>query len=144
MIATLSPDCRVIDLNHRVPRGNIRAGALTLLRAIQYLPKGVVLAVVDPGVGSDRKALALSTDWGYLVGPDNGLLSPATAFLGGAAAAYSIENPDVILPAVGRTFEGRDRFAPAAALLAAGEAQPEDLGTRVAAALLAPLLLPLD
>jgi len=144
VIATLSPECRVIDLNHRVPRGNIRAGALTLLRAIQYLPRGVLLAVVDPGVGSDRKAVALSTDWGYLVGPDNGLLSPATAFLGGAAAAYSIENPDVTLPAVGRTFEGRDRFAPAAALLAAGEAQPEDLGPRVDTALLEPLLLPLS
>ena len=144
VIATLAPGCRVIDLNHRIPPGDIRAGALTLLRAIQYMPAGVVLAVVDPGVGSDRRAVVLETGWGYLVGPDNGILSPAAAFLGGATAAYAIENPDVLLPSRSRTFEGRDRFAPAAAVLAAGEARPPDLGPHVDPELLKPLLLPLS
>lgn len=144
VIATLAPGCRVIDLNHRIAAGDIRAGALTLLRAIQYMPSGVVLAVVDPGVGSDRRALVLTTGWGYLVGPDNGLLSPAAAFLGGVTEAHAIENPDVMLPSRGRTFEGRDRFAPAAAVLAAGEARPEELGPRLDPQVLTPLLLPLS
>ena len=144
VIATLAPGCRVIDLNHRIPAGDIRAGALTLLRAIQYMPSGVVLAVVDPGVGGDRRAVVLSTRWGYLVGPDNGLLSPAVAFLGGATEAFAIENRDVMLPSRGRTFEGRDRFAPAAAVLATGEAQPDELGPRLDPQVLTPLLLPLS
>ena len=144
VIATLAPRCRVIDLNHRIPPGDIRAGALTLLRAIQYMPAGVVLAVVDPGVGSDRRAVVLETGWGLLVGPDNGLLSPAAAFLGGVTEAYAIENPDVMLPSRGRTFEGRDRFAPAAAVLAAGEARPHEMGPRLDPQVLTPLLLPLS
>jgi len=144
VIATLAPRCRVIDLNHRIPPGDIRAGALTLLRAIQYMPPGVVLAVVDPGVGSDRRAVVLETGWGYLVGPDNGILSPAAAFLGGVTDAYAIENPDVMLPSRGRTFEGRDRFAPAAAVLAAGEARPDEMGPQLDARVLTPLLLPLS
>ena len=144
VIATLAPRCRVIDLNHRIPPGDVRAGALNLVRAIQYMPSGVLLAVVDPGVGSDRRAVVVSTGWGFLVGPDNGLLSPAAAMLGGATEAHSIENPDVMLPSRGRTFEGRDRFAPAAAVLAAGDAQPSELGPRLDPQLLTPLLLPLS
>ena len=144
VIATLAPHCRVIDLNHRIPRGDIRSGALALLRAIQYVPPGVILAVVDPGVGSGRRAVVLDTNWGYLVGPDNGLLSPAAALLGGVRSAFSIENPDVMLPSTGRTFEGRDRFAPAAAVLASGEASPADLGPQVDPHSLTPLLLPLS
>lgn len=144
VIATLAPSCRVIDLTHRIPRGDVQSGALALLRAVQYMPVGVILAVVDPGVGTARKAVALDTRRGYLVGPDNGLLSPAAAFLGGATAAYSIENPDVILPSRGRTFDGRDRFAPAAAVLAAGEAMPADLGPEIDPGALTPLLLPLS
>ncbi len=144
VVETLAPGCRVIDLSHNVPFGDVRAGALTLLRAIHYLPPGVVLAVVDPGVGTDRRALALETAWGYLVGPDNGILSPATALLGGATSAVVIDNPDVMLPSPGGTFEGRDRFAPAAGLLAAGEAQLTDLGEELDTATLQPLLLPLS
>ena len=144
VIATLAPECRVIDLHHRIPRGDIRSGALVLLRAIQYMPPGVVLAVVDPGVGTSRRAVVVETGWGYLVGPDNGLLSPAVALLGGAVRAFSIENPDVVLPSPGRTFDGRDRFAPAAALLASGEAAPFELGPEVDPHTLMPLLLPLS
>ncbi len=143
VIATLAPDCRVIDLNHRIPRGDVRSGALGLLRAIQYLPPGVVLAVVDPGVGTERRPVVVETGWGYMVGPDNGLLSPAAALVGGVTRAFAIENPEVILPSPGRTFEGRDRFAPAAAVLAAGEAEPHELGPRIDPHTLEPLLLPL-
>ena len=128
VLATLAPMCRVIDLDHGVPRGDVRSGALVLLRAIQYMPPGVLLAVVDPGVGTSRRAIVVETGWGYMVGPDNGLLSPAVALVGGATRAFSIENPDVMLPARGRTFEGRDRFAPAAAVLATGEADLHEMG----------------
>ena len=144
VIATLAPQCRVIDLNHRIPRGDTRSGALLLLRAIQYMPHGVILAVVDPGVGAGRRAIVVETRWGHLLGPDNGLLSPAVAFVGGAMRAFSIENPDVILPSQGRTFDGRDRFAPAAAVLASGEAAPFELGPEVDPHTLTPILLPLS
>ncbi len=143
VIATIAPHCRIIDLHHRIPAGNVRAGALALLRAIQYMPPGVALAVVDPGVGTGRRAVALETEWGHLVGPDNGLLSPAAALTGGVTAAHSIENPEVMLPARGATFEGRDRFAPAAAVLASGEATLADLGPAADMHSLVPLLLPL-
>ena len=143
VMAAIAPGCRIIDLHHRIPAGNVRAGALALMRAIQYMPPGVALAVVDPGVGTDRRAIALETEWGHLVGPDNGLLSPAAALLGGATAAHSIENPEVLLPGRGATFEGRDRFAPAAAVLAAGEAELAELGPAADPHSLTPLLLPL-
>ncbi len=144
VIATLAPTCRVIDLNHQIPRGNVRFGALLLLRGIQYMPQGVLLAVVDPGVGTTRRAIALETPWGHMIGPDNGLLSPAVALVGGAIRAFSIENPDFMLPARGSTFEGRDRFAPAAAVLASGEAEIDELGPQVDTHALEPLLLPLS
>lgn len=143
VIAKLAPESRVIDVSHNVPRGNIRAGALTLTRAVQYLPEGVCLAVVDPGVGSTRKALAAETPWGFFVGPDNGLLSPAVAMVGGATRIVSIENPEAMIPSPGETFQGRDVFAPAAALLAAGDAALEDLGPTVPPEQVVPLLFPL-
>ena len=144
VIATVAPRCRVIDVHHAIPPGDIQAGAIALMRAIQYLPAGVVLAVVDPGVGTGRRAIAAETQWGYFVGPDNGLLSPAVALIGGASRVVSIENPDVMLPTQGATFEGRDRFAPAAAVLASGEAALGDLGPDVNPDSLVPLLLPLS
>ena len=98
----------------------MRAGALALARSIQYLPPGVVLAVVDPGVGTDRRAVAVEVETGYLVGPDNGLLAPAVAMLGGASRVVSLTNPEYQLEAPGATFAGRDIFAPAAGYLAAG------------------------
>jgi S-adenosylmethionine hydrolase len=143
VIARLAPDARVIDVGHGFDRGNVRAGALALTRSIQYLPEGVCLAVIDPGVGSDRRAIAAETQWGYFVGPDNGLLSPAVAMVGGATRVVSIENPETMIPSPGETFHGRDVFAPAAALLAAGEAEMEELGPAVPGEELVPLLLPL-
>jgi S-adenosylmethionine hydrolase len=120
------------------------AGALAMTRAIQYLPDGVALMVVDPGVGSTRKALALETPWGYFVGPDNGLMSPAVTLIGGATRIVSIENPEAMIPSPGSTFHGRDVFAPAAALLASGEATLDQLGPDVNEDDLTPLLLPLS
>lgn len=143
VIARLAPGSRVIDLTHGVPRGDVRAGALTLMRAIQYLPEGVVLAVVDPGVGTARRAIVAETEFGPFVGPDNGLLSPAVALVGGARRIYALENPRFRIPSPGATFDGRDLFAPAAAVLASGEASPEDLGPEVDPDSVVPLLLPL-
>ncbi len=143
VLARLSPESTVIDVGHGFAPGNVRAAALALTRAIQYLPEGVCLAVVDPGVGSARRALAVRSEWGFFVGPDNGLLSPAVAMTGGAEQMVSVENPEVMIPSPGATFHGRDLFAPAAALLASGEAVLEDLGPEVSGNELVPLLLPL-
>jgi len=143
VIAKLAPEVRVIDVGHRFPRGNVRAAALALVRAIQYLPDGVALVVVDPGVGTERRALVAETGWGHFVGPDNGVLAPAVAMVGGAARIVAIEEPRFRIPAAGATFQGRDVFAPAAALLASGEVSPGDLGPEVDPASVTPLAMPL-
>jgi S-adenosylmethionine hydrolase len=143
VLAKLAPESRVIDIGPGTPPGDIKAAALSLTRAIQYLPEGVVMVVVDPGVGSDRKALAVETEWGYFIGPDNGVLSPAVAMVGGAQRVVSIDNPEARIPSPGATFHGRDVFAPAAALLASGEAVIEDLGPEVPPDQVQPMLLPL-
>jgi S-adenosylmethionine hydrolase len=128
VIARRCPDARVIDLTHTVPRHDVRAGAVVLRSAIAYLPVGVHLAVVDPGVGAtraeSRRAVALRTaDAGnLLVGPDNGLLMPAAERLGGVAEAVDIGASPERLEPVSRTFHGRDIFAPVSAALAAGAA----------------------
>jgi hypothetical protein len=124
VMARRCPSARVIDLTHSIPRHDVRAGAIVLRSALPFLPAGVHLAVVDPGVGRHaRRAVALRTverDH-LLVGPDNGLLMPAAERLAGVAEAVDIgESPERLLP-VSRTFHGRDIFAPAAAALAAGE-----------------------
>lgn len=143
VLAKLAPASRVIDVGHGFPRGNVKAAALALTRAVQYLPEGVCVAVVDPGVGTDRKAIAAETRWGVFVGPDNGLLSPAVAMVGGATKIVSIENPEAMIPSPGETFHGRDVFAPAAAVLASGEAEIDELGPEVSGEEIMPLLLPL-
>lgn len=143
VLVTLAPESRIVDVTHSIARGDVRAGALALTRSIQYLPPGVVLAVVDPGVGTERKAIAAQTEWGFFVGPDNGLLSPAVALMGGASRMVSIENQEARIPSEGQTFHGRDVFAPAAALLAAGEATVEELGPELDTDQVSPLLLPL-
>lgn len=143
VLATLAPESRVIDVTHDVRPGDIRGGALTLTRSIQYLPHGVILAVVDPGVGTERRAIAAETAVGHFVGPDNGLLSPAVAMVGGATRIVSLESEEARIPSSGATFAGRDIFAPAAALLASGEAQLSDLGPDLDPGTVNPLLLPL-
>jgi S-adenosyl-L-methionine hydrolase (adenosine-forming) len=143
VVARLAPEVSVLDITHSIRRGDVRAGALALTRAVQYLPDGVVLAVVDPGVGTGRRAIAARTPSSIFVGPDNGVLSPAVAMVGGADLVVSIENPEMRIPAAGETFHGRDVFGPAAALLASGEASLEDCGPVVPPQDVTPLLLPL-
>jgi S-adenosyl-L-methionine hydrolase (adenosine-forming) len=123
VIARIAPAARVIDLTHGVPRGDVLRGALLLRGALAYVPvDAILLAVVDPGVGSARRALAVRTGEGrFLVGPDNGMLSLAWGPLGGAAQVVEITSPSVVLHPTSATFHGRDVFAPAAAHLAAGE-----------------------
>jgi len=122
VIRQLATDVRVIDISHHVPAHDIRAGGLTLARSAQYLAPGVVLAVVDPGVGTARRAVAIEVGDGasVLVGPDNGLLAPAVSMVGGATRAVELTNLDYQLPAPGPTFAGRDVFGPAAAHLCNG------------------------
>lgn len=143
VIARIAPDVRVIDVGHDFPRGDVRAAAMALLRAVQYLPEGVALAVVDPGVGTERRAICARTPWGHFVGPDNGLLAPAVAMVGGADMIVSIENPELKLPAAGATFHGRDLFAPAAAVIASGQTAIEELGPAVEPEAVVPLMIPL-
>jgi hypothetical protein len=120
VVLRAAPSAQIIDVTHGIPPFDVRAGALALARSIQYLPPGVVMAVVDPGVGTDRRAVAVEVESGFLVGPDNGLLAPAVAMLGGASRVVSLTNPEYQLEAPGATFSGRDIFAPAAGYLAAG------------------------
>ncbi len=133
---------RIVDITHGIPPFDVRAGALALVRAVQYLPSGVVLAVVDPGVGTERRCIAVAVDEGFLVGPDNGLLAPAVAMLGGPRQVVALEHPGYRLSAPGPTFAGRDIMAPAAAHLAAG-VPIESLGPVVDPMTLAPGLVPL-
>jgi S-adenosylmethionine hydrolase len=122
VIARVAPEVRVIDLTHAVPRHSVLHGAVTLGRSVRFAPEdSVFLAVVDPGVGSERRPIAVEASSGaVLVGPDNGLLSMAWDALGGATRAVAITSEEVVLHPVSRTFHGRDLFAPAAAHLAAG------------------------
>lgn len=126
----IAPHARVIDLSHGVPPQAIARGALVLARSMPYLPVGVHLAVVDPGVGGPRRAIAiLAGDGRVFVGPDNGLLVSA-AERGGLTAVRSLTNARYHLERVSRTFHARDVFAPVAAHLAAG-ASFDDLGEEV-------------
>jgi S-adenosyl-L-methionine hydrolase (adenosine-forming) len=138
----ITPDLRIVDITHDVAPFDVRAGALALVRAVQYLPDGVVLAVVDPGVGTDRRCIAAEVEGGFLVGPDNGLLAPAVAMLGGPVRIVALEDPQYQLVSPGPTFAGRDIMAPAASYLASGTPIGA-LGPEVDAASLAPGLVPL-
>ena len=143
VMLSLAPDLQIVDITHDLPVHDVRAGALTLVRAAQYLPDGgIVLAVVDPGVGTDRRLVAVEVEQGILLGPDNGLLAPAVAILGGAQRVVSLTSTEHQLPAPGPTFAGRDVLAPAAAHLAAC-VDPSELGDEVDAAGLVPGLVSL-
>src|SRR5437763_15077333 len=123
VINLICPEARVIHVTHAIQPQAIGQGARVLAGAIPYLPVGVHLAVVDPGVGSERRAVALRSGDGRLfVGPDNGILIPAADAAGGVEEAVEITNPDVMIQPVSRTFHGRDVFSPAAGHLAAGAA----------------------
>jgi S-adenosylmethionine hydrolase len=129
-IARIAPDVRVIDITHHVPPADVTRGAHVLAQTAPHLPESVHCAVVDPGVGTDRRGIVITTPGGLLVGPDNGLLVPAAEALGGIDSVVELSNKDWFLGELSRTFHGRDLFAPAAARLALG-ADPHDGGAPV-------------
>ncbi len=131
VLAQRAPGVTVLDVTHEVPPQDVRRGAAVLAQTVPWLPPAVHLAVVDPGVGTDRRGVAVVTARGVLVGPDNGLLAPAADALGGVTAAYALTDPAHHLPEVSATFHGRDVFAPVAAALCAG-LDPDRLGPPVA------------
>jgi S-adenosyl-L-methionine hydrolase (adenosine-forming) len=118
--ARIAPAARIIDITHLVQPGDVRRGAAVLAQTVAYLPPAVHVAVVDPGVGTARRAVAVAAGGSILVGPDNGLLSWAVAGLGGGSEAVQLTNGELWLHPVSATFHGRDIFMPVAAHLAAG------------------------
>jgi S-adenosylmethionine hydrolase len=145
VIRSIEPGATVIDLTHDITPYDVRGGGLALARSVGYLCPGVVLAVVDPCVGTERRAVAVEVGDGMsvLVGPDNGLLAPAVAMCGGASRAFDLTNTEYHLPAPGPTFAGRDIFAPVAAHLASGVPLTE-VGTEIDAIGLLPGMLPVS
>jgi S-adenosylmethionine hydrolase len=143
VLADMAPQARITDLTHGIPAFDVRAGSLALARAVQYVPAGIVIAVVDPGVGSARRAIAVEVAGGrgIFLGPDNGLLASGIAMAGGADRAFELTNTDLHLAAPGTTFAGRDVFAPVAAFLANGGAL-EDVGNEIDTASVMPGLVP--
>jgi S-adenosylmethionine hydrolase len=120
VIARIAPHARVLDVTHAVEPGDVRRGSVVLADTLPWLPPAVHVAVVDPGVGTARRGVALVSGDAVLVGPDNGLLLPAALALGGVRAAYELVDSKYRLPTVSATFHGRDVFAPAAAHLGRG------------------------
>ncbi len=142
VVVSICPDAHVLELTRTIRPFAIRDGAVSLAAAVPYLPVGVHVAVVDPGVGTERLPIAIRTRRGdILVGPDNGLLSLAATRLGGAVEARAITDPAYHLPAVTSSFHGRDIFAPVAAHLASGVAF-EALGPAISVDDLVPLRIP--
>jgi S-adenosylmethionine hydrolase len=123
VILSIAPDATIVDISHEVRKFAIRDGAILLWCALPYLPVGAHVAVVDPGVGTERRPIALRAKRGdVLIGPDNGLLMAGAARLGGLSEARLLEAEEYRLPIISSSFHGRDIFAPAAAHLAAGVA----------------------
>ncbi len=145
VIRSVAPEVVVVDITHDISPHDVRAGGLALARSAQYLMPGVVLAVVDPGVGSDRRAVAVEVGDGtsVLVGPDNGLLAPAVAMVGGASRAVELTAGQYHLASLGPTFAGRDVFAPVAAHLCRG-ADLADVGTPIPVHSLTPGVVPVS
>ncbi len=134
VIARIAPESKLIDLTHGIPRHDVRQGAAVLANAMPFTPPGIHLAVVDPEVGTERRAVAIrvAEDDRVLVGPDNGLLWPAIERLGGAVEAVDVSRSRLRLEPISATFHGRDVFAPVAAHLAAG-APLSEAGERIQA-----------
>jgi S-adenosylmethionine hydrolase len=141
VIKRIAPDAEIIDVTHGIAPQGVLPGALILRNTLPYLPHGVHLAVVDPGVGSARRPIIIrDTEGDLFVGPDNGLLVPA-AEVHGIDSAHELANPEYALEPVSRTFHGRDLFSPAAAHLALG-VEPSELGPPLATDALVRLDLP--
>ena len=129
VMLSICPDAQIVDVSHSIAKYAVADGAFVLAAALPFLPIGHHVAVVDPGVGTARRGIALRAWRGdVLVGPDNGLLIPAADALGGVADARLLQNRELWLPQMSSTFHGRDIFAPVAAHLAAGAAPYEAVG----------------
>src|SRR5947207_9185469 len=139
--ARIAPHAGIIDVTHLIPPGDIRRGAAVLAQTVPYLPPAVHVAVVDPGVGTARRGIAVAAGDSVFIGPDNGLLSWAVTAAGGAARAFSLTNRELWLTRVTPTFHGRDIFMPVAAHLAA-DAELATAGEEVDVAGLATLPAP--
>lgn len=141
----ICPEARIADISHQVSPQNVLEAAIVLQRAAPYFPPGTVhIAVVDPGVGTQRRALAARIGAQYFIGPDNGLFTPLIADARDAGLEtifVSLEQPRYWLPRVSRTFHGRDIFAPSGAHLAAG-VRLEELGRLITDPVLLPLAQP--
>jgi len=130
VILSISPKTKIVDITHKIEKFNIRMGAYTLAAAYPYFPKGTIhVAVIDPGVGTKRKAILVQTKNAHFIGPDNGVLALAGKSQG-IEHIYGIENLNFMLPKISYTFHGRDIFAPAAAYLANG-ASPSEFGPEI-------------
>ena len=138
----IAPASPIVDLSHGVPPLDVRGGAVLLVDSLPYLSAdAIVLAIVDPSVGRDRDVAVESHDGRLVVGPDNGLLAPALAALGGVARAVEITSPDIVLTPISPSFHARDVLAPAAAHLAVG-VNLELLGAAVEPVSLAEFTIP--
>ena len=144
VIAQIAPQARILDVTHGIERHDVRSGALVLARALPYMPAGVHLAVVDPEVGAERRAVALrcADEERLLVGPDNGLLALAATRFGGVVEAVEIARSPLRLEPLSASFHGRDVFAPVAAHLAVGTALLAEAGAPLDPAELVQLVLP--
>ena len=143
IITDAAPHVRITDITHGVPAFDVRAGSLALARAVPYVPEGIIVAVVDPGVGGPRRAIAVEVAGGrgVLLGPDNGLLPPAVSMAGGPDRVFVLDNTELHLRAHGTTFAGRDVFAPVAAFLANG-GDLAQVGSQIDASTVMPGLVP--
>lgn len=144
VIRQMAPDAGIVDLTHDIAPFDVRGASLVLARSVQYLCPGVIVALVDPEVGTERRSIAIEVAGGraVLMGPDNGVLAPAVGMIGGADRAVVLDNPEHLLETNSTTFTGRDVFAPAAAALCAGVAF-SDLGSAVDPITLLPGVVPL-
>lgn len=144
VIRSIAPEVRVIDITHDIAPYDVRAGGLALVRAANYLAPGVVVAVIDPTVGTARRPIAVEIGGGssVLVGPDNGVLAPVVQLCGGADRAVEIVNPEYRFTTEPGTFDGRDVFAPAAAHLCNG-VDLSELGPAIDPITLFPAMIPL-
>jgi len=130
IILSISPDVTIVDISHEISKFDVRMGAFILAQAAQYFPKGTIhIAVVDPGVGTERHPIIVETSRSLYVGPDNGLLM-LSALKEGIRHIYKIANPKYMLKTISRTFHGRDIFSPTAAHLAKG-VPPSEFGSVV-------------
>lgn len=132
VMLSIAPDLQIVDITHAIGPQNVREGAFALLNSYRYFPAGAVFCVVvDPGVGSERKPIALGCGGYHFVAPDNGVLSYCLLDLDSGFHAVALENPEYRLPDASHTFHGRDIFAPAAAHLAHDPASLASMGTKL-------------